>query len=138
MQMDVSLKASWLGALRSGQYVQGTEYLARGEIGRPVNFCCLGVLCEVIKLPKEIMLTKQYVRDPEDEAGEPRKAEFGCAYYTFGKEEMSSTLGENFMNTVGLNEADANMLMRMNDGDEEIGHHTFLEIADWIEQNGAI
>jgi hypothetical protein len=41
--------AEWVKALRSGDYEQGQEYLCRG--GR---FCCLGVLCEIQGLRKEV------------------------------------------------------------------------------------
>jgi hypothetical protein len=42
--------ADWVKALRSGDYEQGQEYLCRG--GR---FCCLGVLCEIQGLRKEVV-----------------------------------------------------------------------------------
>jgi hypothetical protein len=40
--------SEWVKALRSGDYEQGQEYLCRGG-----KFCCLGVLCEILELPKE-------------------------------------------------------------------------------------
>ena len=48
--MDNVYKALWIKALRSGDYLQGRDQLyikARYEI--PVQFCCLGVLCEVAR-----------------------------------------------------------------------------------------
>src|SRR5690349_3698040 len=42
MQMNAEVKAQWLAALRSGEYVQGQNYLnCDGE------FCCLGVLSDL-------------------------------------------------------------------------------------------
>lgn len=40
-------QTKWLAALRSGEYQQGKQYLCRE--GR---YCCLGVGCEVLGVPK--------------------------------------------------------------------------------------
>jgi hypothetical protein len=40
--MDKKVKESWLKALRSGEYQQGTDFLHQGS-----SFCCLGVLCDL-------------------------------------------------------------------------------------------
>jgi hypothetical protein len=40
--MDAELKAKWVKALRSGEFLQGKTFLESG--GR---YCCLGVLCRV-------------------------------------------------------------------------------------------
>lgn len=42
--------AEWVKALRSGDYEQGQDYLCRDG-----KFCCLGVLCEILDLPKEVV-----------------------------------------------------------------------------------
>lgn len=42
--------AEWVKALRSGDYEQGQDYLCRDG-----KFCCLGVLCEIQELPKEVV-----------------------------------------------------------------------------------
>lgn len=42
--------AEWTDALRSGKYEQGQDYLCRDG-----KFCCLGVLCEIQELPKEVV-----------------------------------------------------------------------------------
>ena len=39
----------WIHALRSGEYKQTKNVLAS-----PEGFCCLGVLCEVMQIPKTI------------------------------------------------------------------------------------
>ncbi len=41
--MDPILKAKWIEALRSGKYKQGKGVLRYGD-----EFCCLGVLCDVV------------------------------------------------------------------------------------------
>jgi hypothetical protein len=41
-------KEAWLKALRSGEYRQGTSYLAYTDTKNSTpTYCCLGVLCEV-------------------------------------------------------------------------------------------
>jgi hypothetical protein len=40
--MNQEIKAKWVAALRSGEYVQGQRYL-----NGPDGFCCLGVLCDL-------------------------------------------------------------------------------------------
>lgn len=42
--MDERIKALWLAALRSGEYEQAKGYLRTSG-----GFCCLGVLCDVLK-----------------------------------------------------------------------------------------
>ena len=49
------IKEKWLTALRSGNYNQIAERLAS-----PNGFCCLGVLCEVLEIPKTVGLNIQY------------------------------------------------------------------------------
>jgi hypothetical protein len=41
--MDPKIKAKWVAALRSGDYVQGQGVLR----DKSRHFCCLGVLCDV-------------------------------------------------------------------------------------------
>jgi hypothetical protein len=54
--MDAELKAKWVAALRSGEYVQGTAYLESDG-----KFCCLGVLCRVASIP--IPFETPYLQD---------------------------------------------------------------------------
>lgn len=45
MSLDPELKSAWLKALRSGDYPQGTGQLRNSDD----EFCCLGVLCDVVE-----------------------------------------------------------------------------------------
>lgn len=47
--MDTRVKGLWLDALRSGEYQQAKEVLARvdPDTGEVEGFCCLGVLCDL-------------------------------------------------------------------------------------------
>ena len=47
------LKDSWLEALRSGKYKQGRYTFRNGD-----KYCCLGVLCMVLKHPEWIKLVR--------------------------------------------------------------------------------
>ena len=82
--MDANLKAEWITALRSGTYRQGCGVLKNlaGE------FCCLGVLCEIAKIPND---GTQLL----DEAG--------------------STAGYDPLERYGVNNDHTNRLWRMND-----------------------
>lgn len=44
--MDAELKAKWVAALRGGEYEQGFGRLRRISAN---NFCCLGVLCDLMR-----------------------------------------------------------------------------------------
>ena len=48
--MKPGLKAKWISALRSGDYVQGTGMLRQDveDKDKPHAFCCLGVLCDLM------------------------------------------------------------------------------------------
>lgn len=51
--MDQKVKAKWVAALRSGEYVQGRGKLHTRDAGGD-KFCCLGVLCELAVKAGEI------------------------------------------------------------------------------------
>ena len=46
--MNAELKAKWVEALRSGRYKQGRGFLRNAND----EFCCLGVLCDVVDSSK--------------------------------------------------------------------------------------
>lgn len=47
--MKAEHKTKWIEALRSGNYTQGHGFLKYTSINGIVKYCCLGVLCEVLK-----------------------------------------------------------------------------------------
>lgn len=111
--MKTEIKDEWLIALRSGKYKQAT-----GKLKSSDGFCCLGVLCEAILAPKEIV--KHYaVSAFIDKANYP----------------MSVTLSPETRNEIELSLADSEILMGMNDGSGGFDKRTFYEIAGWIEKN---
>ena len=58
MAMTPELKAQWIAALRSGEYTQGYNHL-RTENG---YYCCLGVLCMVLKRPELLTASYEHLR----------------------------------------------------------------------------
>ena len=104
--MNPELKAKWVKALRSGEYIQGKGYMNRNG-----KFCCLGVLAEVLELPKQV-------------------DDVRCDTYTY--EPQASTWG--FMTDAaeeyGLIDEQAHLQL-MNDS----SLNTFDEIADYIEKS---
>lgn len=51
--MNAEVKAKWLEALRSGLFPQGRGFLATRLDDGKVEYCCLGVLCEVLSIPSD-------------------------------------------------------------------------------------
>lgn len=107
-KMDPELKAKWVAALRSGEYKQGT-----GRLRKPTadgqRFCCLGVLCEVVGIPRL-----------DDRDG-------GTAGYKCGLSGSDCLLP---MRVPGVDAYSQGKLASMNDGGS-----TFYTIADYIEEN---
>jgi hypothetical protein len=108
--MKKELMVKWVEALRSGKYKQGQRYLNRDN-----KFCCLGVLCEVLKIA------------PTDGTVKGTSKRYaGCV----------STLPIEAMKASGLNSAlgvynsrECLSLIHENDSGK-----TFTEIADIIEK----
>lgn len=50
--MTPELKAKWIATLRNGECRQTTGTLRFDEKGEE-SFCCLGVLCEVVGVPRQ-------------------------------------------------------------------------------------
>lgn len=64
--MNPEVKQLWVDALRSGEYMQGRNALAKWDDDNgELAFCCLGVLCEVARLQgvdveSDDLLTEDY------------------------------------------------------------------------------
>lgn len=113
--MDPELKDRWTTKLRSGDYQQGKGALRRRGKGRDL-FCCLGVLCEIAVEDGQVHLLEQ----PEVVGGN----------YIYNEDAGVLPMGLEAWS--GITSPDQRQeLMDMND---EKGK-TFLEIADWIDEN---
>ena len=54
--MYTKIKAEWVAALRSGEYLKGVGRLARIDLDDGVaSYCCLGVLCEISPVVEQVM-----------------------------------------------------------------------------------
>ena len=64
LTMKAEPKAAWVKALRSGEYKQGQNYLALlDEAGKPAEFCCLGVFCQLQNVPFKVSEEENEVGD---------------------------------------------------------------------------
>jgi hypothetical protein len=113
-----TLISMWVAALRSGGYKQGKTYLksVNRESG-DVEYCCLGVLCEIMGVPQRKSL---------DPAEYIIFENYSCSQLP---EEVVAELG--MYGTMGETKLyDGNSLAMAND----MGR-SFKEIADMIEKN---
>lgn len=121
IKLDPKLKAEWVAALRSGKYEQGTSFLNRDN-----KFCCLGVLCDLIK----------------DEVGGQwiDKAADGIKSFQIGASDSHVSIPYDrkgwytAYNSIGVTiEGEHRSLWNHNDGVSGKAH-TFIEIAKAIEE----
>lgn len=113
-------RADWVRALRSGEYGQTIGYLELtiGDSTRPVGFCCLGVACASLPIPRIV-----------DPVGFALYGDFGATFTTLPTEAVS---------LLGL--VTGNPQVQRSDGtweyltylNDDIGL-TFDQIADLIE-----
>lgn len=115
--MDAEIKKEWVAALRSGKYQQGRGSLKQLDGDGFVQFCCLGVLCDVLGL--------------EGDGGE-----VGLAYrFKDGDVFTQGYLPQAVVDQVGLPDGIQQKLAKLNDGLTELGAQDFNSIADYIEAN---
>jgi hypothetical protein len=112
--MSPEFKKKWVEALRSGDYKQGRGYLCNA---RTIEFCCLGVACELID--------KNVIRKELD--GTVVKYRLDCES-VFSKASMTM-LSPELLDFVGLYRPHAADLAAMNDTGT-----SFAEIADYIQE----
>ena len=106
--MNKSLKKKWTKALRSDEYVQGTNQLV-APCGDYDEFCCLGVLCDVMGV----------------------EFEYGFSCLVIAGTLHSSTLPDSLLKEAGLNFGEQKELMDLNDNE----YWDFNNIANWIDEN---
>ena len=127
-KMDPKLKKLWLSALRSGEYKQGQERLARRVGHHKRKMCCLGVACDLFgpgfrkvsnHMGRGSVSIPDNIVDYEVIGGIDRTAMWG----DLPGEPLHGCIDEFGTSAAGI-------LAEMNDQPM-----TFLEIADWIEEN---
>lgn len=113
LDFDPTLKAQWVTALRSGDYIQGKSALQYGG-----NYCCLGVLCEVmVKNGSDLVTTS------------PLGIGYRQKYHMFGFVQNNTNIADEVRQEIGLKNVIMARLMTMNDGGK-----SFEQIADYIEK----
>ena len=123
--MREKFKRPWIEALRSETYGQGQGVLHTEGTS---EFCCLGVLldvngidCSGHPIPEEALpldITKDLLYEPKD--------------FTFNADSELSAEAKDYF---GISQEQHRMLICMNDGMMGVSPKTFMEIADWIEEN---
>jgi len=120
--MNKKIKTKWLKALRSGKYEQGKEYLRQQQVDEDGNqlgkesFCCLGVLCDVIK------------KDLQNKLDD--SLEWDHNYDQSAFDESETELSERLLSFVGLKPETQSKLIEMNDNGT-----SFKKIAGYISKN---
>lgn len=116
MAMVPEIKTKWLTALRSGEFEQ-----CRGTLEQAGKNCCLGVLANILETPK--------VPEGPDYNG-PVDFIFDGGSFRYHTELPDSALEQ-----IGMKPLEQVDLINMNDGQGDYEPQTFLQIADWIEEN---
>jgi hypothetical protein len=127
--MKAEIKKAWIAALRSGEYSQGRNFMCQQLLDGRKEFCCLGVLAEVAKVPAE-----------------PTVGRYDSGMIYLGghmadteqyKKEPTPYFSEEGLKTIGLTSAQQQRLYQMNDGNGGTMDRQwkFSEIADWIEED---
>lgn len=114
--MNSEPKQLWTTALRSDEFNQGRNTLTR-VVANVEYDCCLGVLC------------KLYARSHDLDMDKFRQLNGSVRVY-YGKEGATSYLPEEVAEWAGIERSAEYVLSDKNDADE-----TFIDIADWIEEN---
>ena len=109
--MEKNLKELWITALVSSEYKQGCELLHNPTTNR---FCCLGVLCEVIRK-----------KDPQ------LKRLTNGSYSLNKKRSINSNFDDAMLRRTGLSHDDTTALIHLNDETDK----SFEDIAYYIERN---
>jgi len=132
----------WVRALESGQYEQGSGYLAKGPDRQTTQYCCLGVACEVaiangVQVPR--WARKSYID--------------GTTTISYGERATNTVLPREVQEWLGVFEPDPALTVPvigddvngddvetmvsisaadLNDGNHDLGHYGFPEIAQAI------
>ena len=115
--MSATVREQWIEELRSGKYNQGQYRLKRETDSGPL-YCCLGVLCQVLRLEETPYESEElYGYRDGDEAG---VIEFAG---------MIGTVPDEASKAAGMTQAEAHRLASLNDS----GRFSFDLLANVIE-----
>jgi hypothetical protein len=142
LKLDITKEQfdKWVAELRSGKYMQGSDYL-KNRVGSDgvVCHCCLGVLCEVLEYPQINGNGSTLFQCGSEEVGTELPLFLTSAFYGYtnscGKlpdmNTWSSEQKEKFADVVEQNFSGSFMtLTYLNDS----GNFSFDRLADVIEE----
>lgn len=113
--MSLTIKEQWIAALKSGKYPQGRSCLQ--DKGK---YCCLGVLCEVLKL-------------------DSRLDSYNTTIYSYKNWDMYTCFSKELEETLGIPYKELDKLVYLNDHPgssfdfmaDYISKHISLGITEW-------
>jgi hypothetical protein len=122
--MRADIKQAWIMALRSGEYKQGI-----GALRTQNRYCCLGVLCDVVR--------KEFLPSLEMQSSD------GGQTWSFGSndDKCFAELPNAVVNVAGLNDMPNPMVITADDNNRRRLAYlnddgmSFSDIADLIEAN---
>ena len=112
----------WVKAIRSGEYKQGTMFLASSTKDEEYQYCCLGVACEIKKIPFE----KSTLKGISTKTFSWKNKEHYKSKSVPEREWFFGTYGFDYDRSINV----FSSLVAMND----IAQITFEKIADVIEK----
>jgi hypothetical protein len=116
---------AWIAALRSGEYPQGRSVLRRDGPWQD-KFCCLGVLCEIAGLPKELQ-GNAYIYKAGDRPLDKSTTQLPLAL----AEHLGMTIAGYIPSREGMGSTSSLM------GENDASGASFAAIADIIERHRA-
>jgi hypothetical protein len=128
--MKPEIKARWLAALRSGNYRQAKYRLREGN-----DFCCLGVLCDILSPD----IGGEWVKPKEKETAWPvteHSFQFRCRTDHQNTEDVGGLLHERVAEVAGLdtNQLGVSFKPHLTLADLNDQGKSFAQIADTIEK----
>lgn len=126
MAMKPKIKKRWIEALRSGKYAQ-TKDVLRNEEG----FCCLGVLCDVVKEDLGIDWDPREQNDARQFAGDGGVLPVAVRRFVWDGDVLPTCQENPYINLENGRRLQASAL------NDEMDY-TFEEIADAIERDPSL
>jgi len=130
-KMNPAWKQIWIQALRSGNYEQTYEQLKSIDNlnDNKCSYCCLGVLCELVKPGSILNIAYTEYNNPE----------LMSKFHVEWEYNTAATLPKKIGEEVELDKDIQEFLAAMNDGNPYNGmhfkDHNFQQIANFIEDN---
>lgn len=113
-ETQLANRRAWIDALRNGTYKQGTGIMRSHE-----GFCCLGVLCDIAQVPSRKSKSSAVGRH--------------CFMFPNNIAQSSVPPGPWIADHIGMSAGEANSLINECWHRNDRLHHSFEQIADFLE-----